>query len=182
VLSYGVLPVERGRVHLAGSLYRVVRPPIEPTAASIRVHGIRPDQLAEAPSLGDVLPELCRALEGRELVAHAATVELSFLARIRALHGRPSARDAIDVLDLADALAARDRGAPTRASARLSDLAGSYGVPVARTHHAFGDALTTAQLFVVLATRLERMGGGGRRDLARLRRSHVARTFASDAS
>ena len=179
VLSYGVVRVEGGRVRLAGSLYRVVRPPVLLPPASIRVHGIRPADLEDAPLLGDVVDELRDALEGRALVAHAAWVELGFLGRLHALHGGRDFRSAIDVLDLAEELAARDPGAPVLRTASLPELAACHEVPVARTHHAFADALTTAQLFVVLATRLERRGAGGLRHLTRARRSQFARTFAT---
>jgi DNA polymerase-3 subunit epsilon len=40
----------------------------------------------------------------------------------------------------------------------LSDMARTLGLPVHRPHHAQGDALTTAQSFVALATHLERFG------------------------
>lgn len=179
VLSYGVVRVEEGRVQLAGSLYRVVRPPVLLPPASIRVHWIRPADLEDAPLLGDVVDELHDALEGRTLVAHAAWVELGFLERLRALHGRRHFGGAIDVLDLAEELAARDRRAPVPRTASLPELAACHKVPVARTHHAFADALTTAQLFVVLATRLERLGAGRLRHLTQVRRSQFARTFAT---
>jgi DNA polymerase III subunit epsilon len=177
VLSFGVVRVEGGRVRLGESVYRVVRPPVPLPPASIRVHGIRPGDLTEAPVLGDVVDELFLALEGRDLVAHAAGVELGFLEQLRVRHRGPRVRQAIDVIDLAGSLAALDRGAPVPASPRLAALADTFGVPVARTHHAFGDALTTAQLFVVLATRMERLGAGRLRDLARPRRSQFATSF-----
>lgn len=167
VLAYGVVPIEEGRALLAGALYRVVRPPIPLPAASIRVHGILPHELADAPALEDVLEELVDALAGRTLVAHAAGVELGFLEEMRRRHGRPRVRRAIDVLDLADEVARRDPHAPAPRSERLSSLAEATGVPVTRTHHAFVDALTTAQVFLVLATRLERLGAGRLRDLER---------------
>ncbi|GIU95272.1 MAG: DNA polymerase III subunit epsilon [Gaiellaceae bacterium] len=167
VLSFGVVPVERGRVRLADAVYRVVRPPITVPAASIRVHGIRPSELERAPRLEDVLDELVEALRDRVLVAHAAGVELGFLRRIRRQYGRPRVRRAIDVLDLADELARRKPTSPAPPSERLAVLAAAHGVPVARTHHAFSDALTTAQLFLVLATRLEHLGAGRVRDLRR---------------
>jgi DNA polymerase-3 subunit epsilon len=37
----------------------------------------------------------------------------------------------------------------------LSDAARDLGLPVHRPHHADGDALTTAQLFLAVATRLD---------------------------
>ena len=175
VLSYGVVPIEHGRVRIEGALYRVVHPPIPVPAESIRVHGIRPVELTTAPSLDEVAHELLDALEGRTLVAHAAMIELAFLGRLQK-HGR-RIRQAIDVIDLAAELAARDHDVPRVPSARLADLAAGFGIPVARTHHALGDALTTAQLFLVLATRLELLGAGRLRDLAGAGRSQSARGF-----
>jgi len=175
VLSYGVVPIEHGRVRIEGALYRVVHPPIPVPAESIRVHGIRPVELTTAPSLDEVAHELLDALEGRTLVAHAAMIELAFLGRLQK-HGR-RIRQAIDVIDLAAELAARDHDVPRVPSARLADLAAGFGIPVARTHHALGDALTTAQLFLVLATRLELLGAGRLRDLAGAGRSQFARGF-----
>jgi len=179
VLSYGVVPVEAGRVVMRGGVYRVVRPPVAPSAESIRVHGIRPDELRDASSLAEVVDELMDAIGTRVLVAHAAAVELGFLGRLRQRHGVRPIRRAIDVLDLSDEVAARDRDAPAVGILRLAALAEAHGIPVARTHHAFGDALTTAQLFLVLATRLEGLGAGRLRDLERAGRSQFARSFAA---
>ena len=157
VLSFGVVPIDGGRVRLEESLYRIVKPPIELPPESIVVHGIRPDDVADAPRLETVAGELVEALAGRTLVAHAAWIELSFLNRFFR-KTRRRWRAAIDVLDLAARLAVLE-GAPERAtSRRLIDLAARYDVPPAPTHHALGDALTTAQLFLVLATRLEGHG------------------------
>jgi DNA polymerase III subunit epsilon len=164
VLSFGLVPIDGGRVRLEESLYRIVKPPIDLPPESIVVHGIRPDDVADAPDLGSVADELVEALAGRTLVAHAAWIELSFLNRFFS-KTRRRWRDAIDVLDLAGRLATLE-GAPERTSSqRLVDLAARHEVPPAPTHHAFGDALTTAQLFLVLATRLERYGFASVRDL-----------------
>jgi DNA polymerase III epsilon subunit-like protein len=50
----------------------------------------------------------------------------------------------------------------------LSACAGRYGVPVATPHEAFDDALVTAQLFLVLASKLEARGFGTVRSFLRL--------------
>ena len=164
VLSFGLVPIDGGRVRLEESLYRIVKPPIELPPESIVVHGIRPDDVADAPELADVGGELVEALAGRALVAHAAWIELSFLNRFFA-KSRRRWKAAIDVLDLASRLATLEGAAARPSSKRLVDLAARYDVPPAPTHHAFGDALTTAQLFLVLATRLERYGFVSVRDL-----------------
>jgi DNA polymerase-3 subunit epsilon len=175
VVSFGFVPVEKARVELAGAIYRVVRPPIAVPPEAIRVHGIIPEELSSAPTLGEVLGELVTALDGRLLVAHAAWIELGFLERIVPERARPSPARTIDVINLA---AHKHAGRLT--SPRLADLAALYGLPVARTHHAFGDALTTAQLFLVLAARLEARGRGRLSDLLRAGRPQFARSFARD--
>jgi len=165
VLSFGVVPIDGGRVRLEESLYRVVKPPIELPPESIVVHGIRPADVAGAPALHEVAGELVDVLAGRALVAHVAWFELAFLNRFFR-RKRRRWRTAVDVVDLAVRLAALERAPERAASRRLADLAARHDVPAAASHHAFGDALTTAQLFLVLATRLERYGFVRARDFA----------------
>jgi DNA polymerase-3 subunit epsilon len=173
VVSLGFVPIESGRVVLSGALYRVVRPPVPVPADAVRVHGITPDELADAPAFDHVAGELLAALDGRVLVAHAAWIEETLLARLYPdLSGRRWPK-AIDVL----ALARRDRGAELD-SPRLAELAATYGIPSARTHHAFGDALMTAQLFLVLAARLEARGRGRLSSLLAAGRPQIATSFA----
>ncbi len=45
------------------------------------IHGLRSEELAHAPGLGEVMDELVAELTGRVLVAHAATLEERFLGR-----------------------------------------------------------------------------------------------------
>jgi DNA polymerase-3 subunit epsilon len=158
VLSFGVVPIDGGRIRLEESLYRIVKPPIELPPESIIVHGIRPGDVADAPSLDEVAEELVEALAHRMLVAHVAWFELAFLNRFFRKRGRRSWRTAVDVVELASRLLLLERTAARVVPRRLADLAARFGVPGGRAHHAFGDALTTAQLFLVLATRLERFG------------------------
>jgi DNA polymerase III epsilon subunit-like protein len=74
-------------------------------------------------------------------------------------------RTAIDVGPLARRLAVLEGAGGGPPPATLAALADRCGVPVGRTHHALSDALTTGQIFLVLATRLERYGLGALRDL-----------------
>ena len=48
----------------------------------------------------------------------------------------------------------------------LAEVAGGLGLPAHRSHDAEGDALTTAQAFLALATHLEAHGRGSVRALA----------------
>jgi DNA polymerase III subunit epsilon len=52
---------------------------------------------------------------------------------------------------------------------RLEAAAARFGVPVEEAHHALDDALMTAELFLVIATKLEARGYGTMNGFVRMR-------------
>lgn len=151
IISVGVAPVRGGRIG-ADRYYRTVRPerPIAPEAA--KVHALTVDELAESPPLPEVLDDLRDRLRGRVVVAHAAWVERTFLDRAFAPVGERLPRHLVDTAALARAAGLAPSG--PRAP-HLESLARELGLPVHTPHHALGDAVTTAEVFLVLCTRLE---------------------------
>lgn len=167
VVSFGVVPVRRGRVVLGEAVHQLVVPEIPSSPESMKVHRILPRDLEVAPSL-DVARELLRrTLERRFLLTWYAEVEIAFLERIFGGGRRSWVRRAVDTRRLAIELEAKDPD--VRES--LSGAAGRYGVPVASPHEALDDALVTAQLFLVLASKLEERGLRTVRKLLRLTRA-----------
>lgn len=169
IVSFATVTVARGRIRLDDARYRVVRPRRMPDSDSIRIHGLRASDLAEAPRLDQVLDELLAALTGRVLVAHAAAIETGFLGAALENSGLRLRNPVVDTASLAVELhrlrrepsPCRDDEEPqptTISSPGLGELARSLGLPVHRPHHAEGDALTTAQVFLALATHLEAFG------------------------
>jgi DNA polymerase-3 subunit epsilon len=159
VVSFAAIPIECGRIVAGGAVNGLVRPTAPPPAASIEIHGLRTAELAAAPREPGALAPLRPVLEGRIAVAHAAWVERDFLRpRLRAI-GLKFGRGMIDTAVLWRALCiARGDGDPGWCA--LSALAGAFGLPAHRPHVAEGDALTTAQVFLALATQLEARGRG----------------------
>jgi DNA polymerase III subunit epsilon len=169
IISFASVPIEDGRVIVGGVRTAVIRPKRMPEAETIRIHGLRPADLVNAPALPEVLDLILEALAGRVLVAHVAWVERGFLA---AAINPAGLRLVAPVLDTA-ALARRVRGRDRRDDAEplpLSEAAAGLGLPVHRPHHAEGDALTTAQLFLALAGHLDRTEPQTVGSLARLSR------------
>jgi DNA polymerase III subunit epsilon len=154
IISFATIPIEGGRVHLAGGVYRVVRPERMPEAETIRIHGLRPEDLAAAGPIGDVLDELVEAISGRALVVHVAGVERGFLRPLLKDAGSELRNPFIDTAELATRVRFEEDG-PARRPIALTQLARELGLPVHRPHEADGDALTTAQAFLALATRLD---------------------------
>jgi DNA polymerase III subunit epsilon len=156
IISFATVSVSGGRITLADARYELIRPNRMPAPDTIRIHGLREADLVDAPPLDGVLDRLLTALSGRALVAHVAAVERGFLGSALATHGLKLTNPWVDTAAL-DRERRRLRRLPPAESEPigLSDLARSLGLPVHRPHHADGDALTTAQSFIALATHLE---------------------------
>jgi DNA polymerase-3 subunit epsilon len=170
VVSFGLIPVTGGRIDLSAAVYEEVAPDSPLSARSITVHELRPQDLASAPPFEAVRESLRRGLDNRWILAWVADVETGFLAR--AFGGLPLTwrRRTIDVWRLAvflDQMEGRDPGPGERT---LAAAAAYWGVPVEQAHHALDDALMTAELFLVLATKLAARGNPDIRGLRRVAR------------
>src|SRR5262249_35418942 len=138
LVSVACIPVERGKV--------ILRKAFEATFPA-----------------GGALELVVEALTGRVLVAHGASRHLAFLspvldaARLR-LYG-PALHSAMLAAGVPPRTP-RDRyrsWSPSVSPPRLPEAASGVGLPVHRPHEAGGEALTTAQLFMALASRLDRV-------------------------
>ena len=144
IASVACVPVERGKVIIA--------------------------EVSESQTLDAIL----QALTGRILVAHAAPVHIGLLSAALSIAGIRLRGPALDTAALAKwvprrAAAEDDRPpAAVDTSPGLSMAASGMGLPVHRPHQASGDALTAAQLFIALATHLDRAGPQSVGSLARL--------------
>jgi DNA polymerase III subunit epsilon len=162
-LSVGWVVIRHGRIVLADAGYTRIRLWGDVGSQSVPTHQLLPQDLEDAPSIMEVAAQLEDLLRGRTLLAHAADIEVRLLRRCGIAARR---RLALDTLCLARSL---DRLSDVSTAQRynLTDLARRHGVPAHRPHHAFGDALTTASLFLALVAGLE---GHGVERLGALRR------------
>ncbi|PMR77752.1 3'-5' exonuclease [Billgrantia endophytica] len=154
IVSIGLVPFTLRRIRLAERRYWVVRPSRPLSTQSITMHRITHSEIAEAPDLAEVLPELLDALAGRLVVVHFRHIERPFLNEaIKARLGEGLRFPVIDTMSLE----ARRHRLSTWArfrrwmrrppvSIRLNDSRGRYGLPAYQGHHALLDALATAEL------------------------------------
>jgi DNA polymerase-3 subunit epsilon len=169
VISFGMIPIRDGRIDLSGQLYQEVAPGVGPSQSSIRIHHLRAQDLATAPAMQDVADAFGSALSGRFILAWAAEVEIAFLRKVFGGGKRAWRRRTIDVRTLIMAVERPDDGASRGPGYyALTAAATRFGVPVEEAHHALDDAFMTAELFLVAAAGLERLGSHSIRDLLRI--------------
>lgn len=182
IISFGAVPIDAGLVGAGHTLYGLARPTRPLPESSVVVHGIRTVDLEEAPPLDEAILPLLGALAGRVLVAHAAAVERAFLGPALRRQGVRLREPVLDTAALGRLLMV-ERGEPPPRLLTLGTLAGALGLPEHRPHHALGDALTTAQVFLAIVSHLEKLGAETVGSLAgATRRLENARRYPSRAA
>jgi DNA polymerase-3 subunit epsilon len=157
ILSVGMVPIRGGVIRLGESFSTLIRPdpgrPIRPE--SVRAHQLLAGDLRKSPPLHAVLMEVDRRLEGGVLLVHNRGIDLPFLkdghARTKLPWKRPRVVDTVDLIVRA---ATRRRfirpGGEEMPSLNLSEARRVHGLPDYQAHDALTDAVSTAELFLVL--------------------------------
>lgn len=152
IVSIGLVPFDHQRIYLARAKHWIVSSH-RLTPESVVVHGITHSDLAQAPSLKTVLPEIIASLQGKQVVVHYRYMEREFLrAAIAELWQQDFLFPVIDTLEIE---AKRLRETQTLMarfmkkqlpSLRLLHVRERYHLPAYENHNALVDALATAEL------------------------------------
>ena len=153
IVALGTVPIEDGRVSLAGARYTLVRPTHPPKHEAVLVHKLRLADLVDAPTIHHAADLLLEALAGCVPVFHTAVIERAFLTPLltRRRLRLPAAADT----EVLGRVWLRERDGQAPQGLALGTLSRTLGLPVEPPHHALGDAVTTAQAFVALASHLD---------------------------
>ena len=152
-----MVPIRGGVIHLGESFSTLVRPdpgrPIKPE--SVRAHQLLAGDLRKSPPLHAVLMEVGRRLADGVLLVHNRGIDVSFLKEGHARTGvswkKPVVVDTVDLI-----VKAAERRKFLRPdgvqmpSLNLSEARRAHGLPDYQAHDALIDAVSTAELFLVL--------------------------------
>lgn len=133
------------------------------------IHGILDSDLDDADSVDAMVEHLLPELAGRAIVAHAVTIERSFLAALlRRLGGVPMPNPFIDTMALERRLIEGAGGSvrELHGDLTLDACRTRRGLPDHQQHSAGADALATAEL---LLAQLAQLGGPHKVKLRELR-------------
>lgn len=158
ILAVGMVPIRAGTVRLGEAFETLVRPPhgADITPGSIRAHQLVPGDVAAAPPLEAVLAEVDRRLAEGALLVHHAGIDVRFLKRAYPAAGlRWRKPPVVDTVDLLARVAKKKRFIDPDAHDRepvlnLGAARRRLGLPDYAAHHALTDAISAAELLLVL--------------------------------
>jgi DNA polymerase-3 subunit epsilon len=158
ILSVGMVPVRQGGIRLGEAFSTLVRPEearvIDPD--SIRAHHLLPGDVREAPAIADVLGQIDPRLREGALLVHQAALDVPFLRLAYRRAGlRWPAPPVVDTVALLIKAAKRarflDPDAPDKEpELNLAAARRKLGLPDYGSHDALTDAVSAAELFLVL--------------------------------
>ena len=162
ILSVGMVPIRDGVIRLGESYASLVRPgaAAEIDPASISAHQLLPGEVRSAPPLEDVLFEIDRRLREGVLLVHQAAIDVRFLKRAyRTTQLRYPGPPVVDTVTLLVKAAKRARFVDPAAPEHEPDLnlvvaRRANGLPDYAQHDALTDAISAAELFLVLRKKL----------------------------
>jgi DNA polymerase-3 subunit epsilon len=152
IVQIGAARIVNGKLLRGERFDQLIDPHRSIPEASIRIHGIRPEQVRGKPSITDVLPAFHAFIGDTVLVGHNVAFDLRFLKRKEASSGLPFDQPVLDTLILSSVVH------PNEPSHGLETIAARLGVTISGRHTAFGDALVTGELFLKLLPLLAQRG------------------------
>ena len=158
VLSVAAFRIVEGRIRLGDVLSSLVNPGRSIPAAAIKIHGILPSMVSNAPLAVDVFDEFLDYLGTDILVGYHVGFDLHFLNKImKQRYSFPLQNLVLDTRlmcrKIVFPLPLRYKGDPD-----LDTVADHFGVDTFERHSAIGDALATAMIFQRIMAQLERRG------------------------
>ena len=153
VVSIGAVTITDGRFKGVDNFYEEIVPSKSPSRSAVEIHGLRGIDLESARPADQVIPELIGYIGSKYLIAHASWVEKAFLSDRMKRYGYKYPKKVVDTAALARFAGYAEKESGHEPS--LEFLARQLNLPVYTPHHALGDAMTTAAVFLALATRIE---------------------------
>lgn len=123
--------------------HTLINPGIHIPTSATRINHITDKDVAEAPTIEAVIPNILQLIGDRVVIGHNIAFDLGFLGYAISPKGPPIQIDYINTVTLAR------RAFPGRSSYKLVDLVSDLGIADSQDHRALGDVELTAQLFEI---------------------------------
>jgi len=152
IISIGAVRIVNMRILHEEMMDQLVDPKRPLSAASIEIHGIQADMLEGQPLIDTVLPQFHKFAEDTVLIGHNVAFDMAFFKAKENQMGIAFLNPVLDTLILSAVVH------PEQDSHAMETIADRLGVSIVGRHSAFGDALTTAEMFIKIVPLLEEKG------------------------
>lgn len=160
ICQIGVVRYTNGQAGASDSWLCTPPPGLERfDALNIGIHGITPDDVADAPAFGDVLGDVVAAVGELPVVAHNAQFDMTAFSRACAAAGQP-----VPHWTFGCSLALARAAKLGISNHRLPTVAAHFGVELAKHHDALSDARACGDIIVGLASAGVSGGSGASSD------------------
>lgn len=161
VVSFGSVNISRLGVDLASCLHQLINIKGELTEQSVVIHQITDSAVASGVRIEEAMPTLLKKLSGGVLLAHNARIELGFLNKMcQKLYDTDFIIPVIDTQYLAKRSLERINKSHKSNDLRLFNLRKSFNMPAHKAHNALLDAISTAELFLAMLSKISPQNDG----------------------
>ncbi len=157
ILSIAIVPMKGTKILAGESYYTFVRP-ANYDLKSMKIHGIDPKTLENAPTFSEIAEEVRMKIEDTIVVGHAVEIDVNFLKKAFKTQGIEFKNKCIDIALLEKWLCDRLGDRKCTADLSLDSLIRDYNLSVRFRHDALADAFLTAQIFQIQLLKLMKYG------------------------
>ena len=170
VVSAAAYRVVDGRIALGDVFSSLVSPDRDILSAAVKIHGIIPSMVDNAPSFNEVFKKFLNYLGTDILVGYHVGFDLHFLnVYMRNTHGFRVQNLVLDAQSLCRTVCfpphLRAYAGRLKGHQDLDTVARHFGIEIQDRHTALGDALATAMIFQRILTEIEKNGPGRLKNL-----------------
>lgn len=164
IIAIGAVKIKNLQIICGETFYTLVRPGERFQTKSTLIHRLTPQELHNAPTMAEVLPQFLEFCGDAFLVGHFVRLDLDFINRATKKHlGGMLTTPYLDTMCLAMAYNDIRQGSycdqyNRQGAYNLAALSKEYGLPLFAEHNALQDSLQTAYLFLYLVKKIRHHG------------------------
>ena len=176
VVSAAAYRVVDGRIALGDVFSSLVSPGRDIPSSAVKIHGIMPSMVDDAPSFAEVFEKFLGYLGTDILVGYHVRFDLHFLnVYMRQTHGFPVQNLVLDAQSMCRKVCfpphLRSYAGRLKGHQDLGTVAKHFGIEIQERHTALGDALATAMILQRILIEIEKNGPGRLKNLLAISRN-----------
>ncbi|MEZ5899252.1 MAG: 3'-5' exonuclease [Hyphomicrobiaceae bacterium] len=151
IVSIAAIKIRGNHILTSEAFCVTVKPNANLDAESIKIHQILRSDVADEARIETVLPDLLKFIGSRPLVGYWIDFDFKMVNKdVRRILGVGLTNPRIDVSDLYYDRKYSKAPPGTKVDLRFAEILSDLDLPPLKAHNAFDDALSTAQMYVVL--------------------------------